>query len=858
MDSQNKLNAVSGEQLSFFALFTNKKLKIEIPIIQRDYAQGRYSQSAVRQAFLDALFEYLQKGQPFRDLDFVYGNIYSAKQTSAHTNVQEIARRFIPLDGQQRLTTLFLLHWYLAQISGTSASFRETLTFNKKSLFSYETRPSSSEFCDALAINDINFDSLLKGSGDTESVSATIQNAGWFYLSWTDDPTIASMLIMLDAIHSKFHGHPEFFERLTDSDKPVITFRFLNLQDFNLTDDLYIKMNARGKPLTNFENFKAQLEKAIKHFQEPWPEYWLDFGNGLKLVSGYEYFIHKIDTEWADLFWTYRNEATRDNSYDDELMNLISLVVANFEILRADRENDVIQKRRERLFGAGGSLRRLTFSEYESLEALSQQHVIHLISILDILCQEKNSEGRLEPYIKDNLYYLEEKTFIKVLANNTSYPEKLRFHSFYAGLLQGVKSGELLSWMRVVFNLTENTIINDAEEYNRALRSLRDLAVQLPNESINELLMRDVEISFFPEGQVFEEKIKAHLLETSPDWNRAVLGLEAHTYFTGQIGFVLKFSGIVDYYQENKNTDWGDEADQKYFKEFTRYAHSAAAVFDRIESSSGNLNYAWERAVLTKGEYLTRTSSDRFNLLSSRSNKVNLNRDHSWKRLLRFSPLQEASWSAGQGYVKAVFDDRNFNANDVGSSLEAICQLATIQAEKVDWKYLLIRKPTLFKTSKQGFIVKNSDEVVLLHESQRNHYQSEIFTKYLDLELQDQKLEVAPFETFAYQEVKNSVEWNVIEFSGFNYTNEKYEMQIWYDHDKYFISFYSDNQKPIHPTLIPLLEKEDFYLSEESDVYVEDDIEGYENSYLYDSESVDLIIQKLKNLNKKLSEISSQ
>lgn len=40
--------AFSGERFSFFQLLTEKKLRIEIPIIQRDYAQGRASELDVR------------------------------------------------------------------------------------------------------------------------------------------------------------------------------------------------------------------------------------------------------------------------------------------------------------------------------------------------------------------------------------------------------------------------------------------------------------------------------------------------------------------------------------------------------------------------------------------------------------------------------------------------------------------------------------------------------------------------------------------------------------------------------------------------------------------------------------------
>ncbi len=79
---------------------------IEIPIIQRDYAQGRKDQSEVRNAFLDSLFSALIKDktyddQPSLNLDFVYGDIDNTDTLSV-------------LDGQQRLTTLFLLHWFLA------------------------------------------------------------------------------------------------------------------------------------------------------------------------------------------------------------------------------------------------------------------------------------------------------------------------------------------------------------------------------------------------------------------------------------------------------------------------------------------------------------------------------------------------------------------------------------------------------------------------------------------------------------------------------------------------------------------------------------------------------------------------
>ena len=43
-----------------------------------------------------------------------------------------------------------------------------------------------------------------------------------------------------------------------------IEFYKLSLDNFGLTDDLFIKMNARGKKLTTFEIFKSDMIAAIK------------------------------------------------------------------------------------------------------------------------------------------------------------------------------------------------------------------------------------------------------------------------------------------------------------------------------------------------------------------------------------------------------------------------------------------------------------------------------------------------------------------------------------------------------------------------------------------------------------------
>ena len=75
--------------------------RIRIPRIQRDYAQGRKGKENLREEFLTSLSEALNGKTEQLKLDFIYGS----GDGDGH---------FSPLDGQQRLTTLWLLHWYFA------------------------------------------------------------------------------------------------------------------------------------------------------------------------------------------------------------------------------------------------------------------------------------------------------------------------------------------------------------------------------------------------------------------------------------------------------------------------------------------------------------------------------------------------------------------------------------------------------------------------------------------------------------------------------------------------------------------------------------------------------------------------
>ena len=111
---------------------------IQIPLIQRDYVQGNASEK--RDEFVKKLLNaILPDGKPYT-LDFIYG-----ARESFGTSVSNPNAPFLPLDGQQRLTTLLLIHWILAVKTNEDGKYDWVLDLLKK--FSYKTRISSDKFC---------------------------------------------------------------------------------------------------------------------------------------------------------------------------------------------------------------------------------------------------------------------------------------------------------------------------------------------------------------------------------------------------------------------------------------------------------------------------------------------------------------------------------------------------------------------------------------------------------------------------------------------------------------------------------------------------------------------------------------
>lgn len=93
---------------------------VVIPKVQRDYAYGRPEEKIeeILNGMLDRMIEAVVNNEPVI-LDFIYGGA-SVKDCQKSAG-------FIPLDGQQRLTTLWLLYFYASLLNDISEDEIEIL-----------------------------------------------------------------------------------------------------------------------------------------------------------------------------------------------------------------------------------------------------------------------------------------------------------------------------------------------------------------------------------------------------------------------------------------------------------------------------------------------------------------------------------------------------------------------------------------------------------------------------------------------------------------------------------------------------------------------------------------------------------
>jgi len=653
---------------------------ITIPKIQRDYAQGRQTlrASEIRNEFLknihDTIILVKENKAVALDLDFVYG-----------TND---LGSFIPLDGQQRLTTLYLLHWYLVFKADKLELFSTTLT-----KFHYETRPTSNLFLKGLCCKfgkeeyQKIFNVTQAVEEEKSSFKTIIKNQNWYFTSWKYDNTIESMITMLDCIHQVFGKSNINIDDLIDASNPPITFNFLQLNTFGLTDSLYVKMNARGKQLTSFENLKAQIAKLIKEssFNDKY-NYHLLTSMGNKEVDVETYFVTKVDTVWSDYFWRIRE---KDNTFDNKLLSLLTFISLN-ELIIVD-----IQKY-EHAIEKLANIEEISYYSLNDLGLLNEKSIIKYIDILDVI---SSTNSDILSFIKESNLEEEILSYVFSKSVNPDYQRRVLFQGIFDFILKNRSEPsfiEFQKWSRLLSNLAGNTIYDNSKDFLASLNGINTFLTNYNNDIYQNFI--NFSIKGFDSVQTREELIKHQLKTVSNKWIELIDTIENHGFLEGQIISLLVFSSIYDVLKSTTIDNLtNDELENLYALLKVQFS-----IFNKIFNADGLIQFEKEefrRALLCYGDYAI-YSTNWFFYNNSKD------RDLSWKRLLKETANKSSTYHQGADFLINLFSDLN-NSDDIVSQFDSIVKnylCENKKKEEKDWTYYFIKYPTLFLSSEKKYV----------------------------------------------------------------------------------------------------------------------------------------------------------
>ena len=280
--------------------FVNRYLRqVIIPEIQRDYVW----KSEQLEGLLTSLLNDFDKFAGFKadlqladkELEASF-NAYQRRRTCG-ANIgfiyaysdEAFAGRYFLIDGQQRITSAFLILLTLAHRNqALTERFRNTYLDENRPKLDYKVREAAHDFLFKLVPY------LL------DTAAAKTDEQVWRYSSSDSDITIQNLLGNFKWLQRFFSG-PAFQAVLTKHDTSEEAF-FDYLEEYtefyyfdtNISEqgeDLYIYMNARGEQMQSSENLKADL---LSHLATPLEK----DEQGTKWEA------------WQDFFWQHRGRGT--------------------------------------------------------------------------------------------------------------------------------------------------------------------------------------------------------------------------------------------------------------------------------------------------------------------------------------------------------------------------------------------------------------------------------------------------------------------------------------------------------------------------------------------------------------------
>ncbi|MCM1141585.1 MAG: DUF262 domain-containing protein [Muribaculum sp.] len=521
-------------------------LNISIPQLQRDYVQGAHQNKII--PFIRELIDV----SCAIDLNYIYG-------TMANEST------FQPIDGQQRLTTIWLIRLCL------NKALNKTFTVH----LNYSAREFANDFSEKL---------LTASVEDLKNP----QHASWYIRAWDNDPSIRAMCSTLEIIWENFPTDINKILNIYNTFDQRIKYCYLPLGE-DINEDVYIKMNRRGLQLTAFENLKAWLDKKVEQ------------------TSICKEWKQNMDGKWANMMWDIldKSDTNVDLSIDDLMLNCLYSFAhiylsknkeafnnyfeeeANFNIdkdarflLGLDEAGNIADACLNRI-GAPSDKMRFALYELDSIPIFTTDSLIFIMECMNKLSETYTliNNSTIQFFPKSNEEY---HTLVERLINSNTYLSRTLLYALCA--FNGSEFTAYDMWMYRIRNLVVNTEIN-ASTIENVIAGIDSLKEQCESCSIDNVLRftKNAENDIielphflgFSKDQLREECLKSQLRE---DVRKEVEQTENHPFFLGHISFLFDFAGEQPSLEEiipytfYMTTLFGDESFAAGIGNFLRFA----------------------------------------------------------------------------------------------------------------------------------------------------------------------------------------------------------------------------------------------------------------------------------------------
>ncbi len=279
--------------------FVNRYLqKIIVPEIQRDYVWGESQVKGLLQTLSDDYKEYLNAVPPIKldeepELALDFFKFYKKRKYVSNIgfiyayNDSEYAGKYFLIDGQQRITTIYILLLILANRNESIREhFKRTFLLDEANKLDYKVREAAHEFLNSLTSY------MLDGKNN-------ITDQLWMYEDYNNDRTIITILNNIKVLQKELDklkfDEPDFYNYLCD----YLEFWYFVTNISEQGEELYIYMNARGEQMQSNENIKADLLSKLTT---------IDSKNN----------YGKKWEQWQDFFWQHRAYKDSKGSHENE------------------------------------------------------------------------------------------------------------------------------------------------------------------------------------------------------------------------------------------------------------------------------------------------------------------------------------------------------------------------------------------------------------------------------------------------------------------------------------------------------------------------------------------------------------